>query len=317
MFAALFVIVLVLSVGLLAYLKRGNRRFFPLQTVMKRSECENGRSSASGEVSFNDQHRHSRDELLHYVPEEHRYVFRDTLLTSVYDAVESFFPAFDAATRSAAVAAMEGRAPEYVRERWAADFQLARQTGGFLHLQFDRMLHRREPAYTFHFAYTGSFFRNSRPVSVCREVNQFAVFLPSLAGLKPYRSLWRIFDDGARVTGVVDLLLEGVGGHYVFCDWTYNSNMGREVDGSFELYAPSAAVCGLAPLGAVADTPFLRAAVRMNVLRVILKRHYDISVDDLRLVVFHAQNVSAHVLTVPILEREAEAVLAALAKFHV
>jgi hypothetical protein len=310
----LCVVVLSVPVAFWAYRKQKKRTFIPRGASSELHGTDNGSPFSAEEVHFNEDHHHQRDDLLQYDADRHQYLFQETPLVSVYDAVEALFPVFDAAGRSVDVAEREGRSPQYVRERWESDFRLTRQTGGFLHLQFDHVLHRREPFYTFRYSFLGRYFRIARPVSVCQEMNQFVAYAPSLTGLKPYRSLWRIFDGEARLTGVVDLLLRDADGRFVYHDWTYNRTMGREADGAFELRPKAGAGVGLGPLSTVADTPFMRAAVRMNVLRAILKRRYGIQVDEMRLVVFHEQNATAHALPMPLLEREAGAVMATLAQ---
>lgn len=270
----------------------------------------------SGQIvsDYNVKHLFLRDKQLGYSSDLQRYTFRDVPLTYVDEAVEACFPAFQAVELSEKEAMRTGEHAIRIRERWEAESEEALKLGRFLHRQIEHLLHGHPVQYSFCYSYVGKEYALSRTTSMSQEINQFIHFLQDFPVLQGFRSAWVVFDEEARLAGVVDFLATDADGRFVLIDWKRSRTFGQEKEGVFVLATPHAhavpdALGGVSDvLAAVPDTPFGRETLHLNLLRLILARRYGLRVDGLRVLLLHADYASYHLLDVPVMEAVAEAV---------
>lgn len=232
-------------------------------------------------------HAHPRDARLSFDPEEHRYFINgnpDTI--SVTELIERAFPIFDAPAVAAKVAAKPtspyfGRPVAEIVAEWKANGDRAAAEGQDLHERIEAHL-------------------NGRPVT--REDPAFQFFLRFLDDhpeLQPLRTEWRIYDEALMVAGTVDALFRRDDGALVMVDWKRTKALKKENPWQ----------TGLGALRHLPDTNYYRYALQQNVYREILRRRYDLRVDEMNLLVLYPGNPSYQMHDVPAMPAETSVVL--------
>lgn len=256
-------------------------------------------------LRHNYKNRSLRDFLLDYSTKIHSYSYKGTVLTYVGDAVNCCFPKFDEEQKALQKAYETGKETDYIKEEWASEKKEAEQLGSFVHRQIENFLLGKNSQSVFNYHYEGCLISSRCPISIIPEMNQFATFWAKKSW-KPYRSQWIIFDEDLGLVGIVDLLAHNEKNDLLLCDWTRSRKIGTEVDGKYVLQREPKSTANICQYLHLADTPFNRKALQLNVLRAILKKRYDLFVNQMFLVVFHAENEKFHELQIPLLEAETE-----------
>lgn len=256
-------------------------------------------------MQYNYENRSLRDFKLDYSTKIHSYLYCGNILTYVDDAVNYCFPKFDEEQRARQKACETGKKIDYIKETWASENKEAEQLGSFVHRQIENFLLGKTFQSVFNYHYEGRFFSSRYPISIIPEMNQFATFWAEKSW-RPYRSQWIIFDEDMGLVGIVDLLAKNEKNELILCDWTRSCKVGAEISGEYVLQPEpnSTATANICEHLQLSDTPFNRKVLQLNILRVILKKQYHLVVNQMYLVVFHAENETFHELRIPFLEVE-------------
>lgn len=321
----LFSVIFGLCFAVIKYKRRSRRDplTFPPPIIIPENEL----MLTTGQIisDHNSANIHPRDNLLCYSSELHRYMFNDEPLTYIDEAVETFFPVFESVKWSEKQSGKTGEPASRIRERWDAESEEALKLGCFVHRQIENSLQHRKVHYSYYYCYVGKSFSTGYPVSISPEMNQYVRFRQAFPDLQPYRSAWVVFDEAVHWVGIVDFLGRGADGRFVLVDWKRSNTFGQELSvpdsattsgleansqcsGSDFVLSDSYGATGLDALSHLPDTPFSRESVHLNLLRLILQRRYGITVDRLQVLLLHSGYKSYHLLDVPLLPDEAQAV---------
>lgn len=261
---------------------------------------------------FNADHRHERDEQIHFYPEPHVYTFRGKELKPVSTLIGEWFPEFD----SEAMAEMKATktcSKEMLLEQWAYRRERAAQAGTFMHKQIELSLLQQPTADEFSLVSDSEHSWPEECISIARELEMFHHFI-SEAHPIPYRTEWRICDEEYGVAGTIDFLTRAENGEFVMFDWKRSLKIGYEDKFSSSTFHVTVRDdrCGRsahAPLSHIPDTSVWHYALQQNLYRYMLRKHYGIQVDKLYLVVLHPDYSDYHLVSLPLLDNEVETML--------
>lgn len=263
--------------------------------------------------NYNTTNAHSRDRDLIFYEDTHTYIHDGVALTSVSNVIKDFFPDFDAEAMAQRKAVHEGVTPTLLLEQWDAKGAVAREVGTFIHSQIERTFLGLPTEMTYHFVYEGKEIRREEHVSIEREMTYFADLCkhPILLEHPIYRTEWRIYDEDLRIAGTIDCLLRSPEGKFVLMDWKRSEKIGREEYGNFIPMTtnPFPYAIGKGALSHMSDTPFTKYILQQNLYSHILRSRYDIEVEEMYLAVLSPVYSSYHLVKVPRLDAEVEAIL--------
>lgn len=262
--------------------------------------------------SFNKEHTHPRDSHIHFYPDHHIYTFDDQQLTPVSSVIGSWFSAFDAQTAAERKATPSHPKEQYIEE-WACNGCRARLIGTLMHSEIERTLLGGEPALEHNFQYHGNYVNVDESVTIAREMEMFKRYLDEWKPI-PYRTEWRICDEEHGLAGTIDFLTRDAEGHFVMFDWKRSTKVvSDEPYGGTRLHMFSE--YGRHAFGALShlhDTSYTHYCLQQNLYRYMLRKHYDIEVERMYLVVLHCNNRTYHCVEVPPLDNEVEIILSRL-----
>jgi hypothetical protein len=263
-------------------------------------------------VGFNRDNAHPRDALLDFYPDAHTYLARGAIpLESVSSLVSRQFPAFDREGTARRVARRDGRPAADILDEWDFKGELARASGTFLHLQIERRLLGLRCETSCKHVFKGARMSRRSEIDVSRELAFFDAWRET-AGLAPYRTEWRIFDEEHALAGTVDFIARRADGAFVMVDWKRSGKLVAfdSATGEARPVRENAYRRGLGPFACLADTPFNHYLLQQNLYREILFRHYGIRLDAMYLVVLSPEYDRAWQLAVPFDPRVADLLLA-------
>lgn len=237
-------------------------------------------------MTYNELHKHERDDLLCFDELEHLYTCNGKQLESVTTVVENCFNKFDADYWAERKASQLGITPEEIKAEWEAKAQQARDLGTMMHDKIEKY-------------YLGIESESDET---------FDMFLQFAAEhkLNPYRTEWRIYYEEYDLAGTLDFL-EYSDGKFTIYDWKRSTklvcNGVIEKESRFRQFA-------LPPIGHISDSTFYHYALQVSFYRYILEKKYGIVVSAGRLAVFHPDNGRYYLIDIPYLRNEVEAILA-------
>ena len=118
------------------------------------------------------------------------------------------------------------------------------------------------------------------------------------AGMSIVRTEWAVFDEEAKVAGMIDSVWRDEAGRLLIVDW----KRCKPGPGKRGLSASDAAYggrTGLGPCSSLPDTAFSHYCVQLNLYKRILERRYGLRVHGMHLAQFHPQLKSYHCVEVP------------------
>lgn len=236
-------------------------------------------------MTYNELHKHERDDLLCFDELEHLYTCNGKQLESVTTVVENCFKKFDADYWAERKASQLGITPEELKAEWEAKAQQARDLGTMMHDKIEKY-------------YLGIESESDET---------FDMFLQFAAEhkLSPYRTEWRIYYEEYGIAGTLDFL-EYSDGKFTIYDWkrstklVYNGVVEKE--SRFRQFA-------FPPIGHISDSTFYHYALQVSFYQYILEKKYGIVVSAGRLAVFHPENGRYYLIDIPYLRNEVEAIL--------
>ena len=258
--------------------------------------------------SFNYEHRHERDYGLSYISRKSCYSYQDEPLDYLRDVVAACFDVFDERYYSKKKAQESSLSDAEIREMWHAENEEAQRVGAFMHRQLNNMLLDKYYQFSMTYSYVGEYTKVSKMITIVDEANQFNEFLKENE-LRPYRSMWVIYDEVSRLVGTIDLLALNAAGQHVMFNWTRSHTLGEETADGFLVNNESYGNTGKGAFRHVPDSPFHREALQMSVLRLILLQKYGIDVVSAQTAVFHSDNMKYHLIDLPFMRDEAENLL--------
>ncbi len=241
-------------------------------------------------MNYNELNAHPRDKNICFDPATHEYTCDGRVFRPVTTLVEDCFDKFDAQYWAGRKATAAHPAEELLAE-WATKGRIARDLGTLMHDRIERY-------------YLGE--------AIGPEADDdptFSRFLRFAAEhrLRPFRTEWRIYMEEHDLAGTLDFLGTDADGNYEIWDWKRSSKLidcnGRVIDSNpWGKHAH-------APVGHLPDTTFHHYALQVSVYRYILSHKYGVTPAHAHLGVFHPDHSTYHVVDVPYLEREVEAIL--------
>lgn len=241
-------------------------------------------------MNYNERNSHPRDAALRFDCESHTYTLGGRVLRSVTTLVEDQFERFDA-PYWAARKAIPPQTPEQLMQLWEDKAREARDLGTLMHDRIERY-------------YLGELADDEGA-----DDSTFRHFLAFAAHhrLQPYRTEWRIYLEECGLAGTLDFLAIGDDGQFEIWDWKRSSKLigpdGRPITDN--RYGKRA----LGRLANVPDCTYWHYALQVSIYRYILERKYGISPVRARLGVFHPDHSTYHIVPLPYLEREVQALL--------
>lgn len=261
---------------------------------------------------FNVRNSRERDARLAFDPTQHTYTYIGAEgvapLVSVTNLVSTFFPEFDVQAWALSRAQRFSSTPEAVIAEWERNGLIARSLGIFMHEQIENILLGREQREDFDLEVPGMGITNQ---NIAEELRYFRHFLDDVRPV-PYRTEWRIFDEGYNLAGTLDLLAQNHNGDYVMYDWKRSKRMGREVGYNFFPNDRNPYISGINGLEHLPSTPFVIGSLQQNLYRYILKHGYGIDVREMYLVMLSTSFSRYHCVPVPVMDHEVEIMLGSI-----
>lgn len=263
---------------------------------------------------YNAEHHFGRDDDISFIPETHTYLYKGCdALKSVTTVVSELFPAFDAQGIADRKAKEQKCSPEVFTDKWNLLAREAAETGTHMHAQIENYLLGRKTNSSFRLRFSSRTASCDKYVDVSKELSFFKNFI-SRAGLRPYRTEWRIFDTDARLAGSPDLVAEKNGQLLMF-DWKRSTKVvdaphSRGING-----LPDTNCWGRHGFGAFAPLPdcsFVHYSLQQAVYRRILKKNYGLDIARAFLVVLHPQYTNFYIVETMDVEPYVDRIFAAL-----
>ena len=229
---------------------------------------------------------HERDKLLKFDSETHTYIVNNVYYKSVSTIIASLFDKFDAdacirnmiESKNWVNHELFGKSVEEIKEIWARRNQKAMEEGVRLHEDIENYLNK---------------------ITVDNKSIEYQYFLNFIAEqkLNVYRTEWRIFHEGFRFAGTIDMCSKNQDGTLSIYDWKRSKSIKRF--NSFKY----AKVKGLHH---IMDTNFYHYVLQLNLYKFILEEKYDFKVTKMYLVCLHPENKNNDYLvyTVPFMSKE-------------
>lgn len=244
----------------------------------------------------------SSDKRLSFDPKEHIYILDGFCrLKAISDIVANYFSPFNLLEQSKLFADKNGIDQCQIIEMWDANGAESRDVGTFLHEQIDNYLKGDKVLLECSVEYVGEFVNHQKVVSIETELGYFLNFLSDLK-VKPFRSEWRIFDEGKKIAGTIDMICRN-GDKFDIYDWKRSSKA-----------SPYETVWrkGINGLEDIPDTSFYRYALQQNLYRYILENNYYMSINKMYLVILHPQYANYIKYEVPRMDKQISAILKSL-----
>lgn len=249
--------------------------------------------------NLNDSHdEYEQDSKLSFDPAEHIYMYEGREFASVSTIVSKFFREFDPVENSKRVADRRGVSQIKIMEEWDAAGKESRDVGTFMHAQIERMLNHMSPSLMTHFEYIGHYVNLNKNISIETELKYFQEFMRDYQ-IHPYRTEWRICDEGCEIAGTIDLLCQNGKGYEIY-DWKRS----RKAQPDEPIWA-----YGRNGLGHIPDISFFHYALQQNLYKYILKKNYGINVTKMHIVIFHPDYNSYKLYEIPRMDKEIQLIL--------
>jgi len=216
---------------------------------------------------LSQQHRHSRDERICFIPNTHTYLVDGSSegIISVTSLIHRYFPSFDAA-RVLSRMSSSTKQQRYgnlsdleIQKKWREDGKRSAERGTALHLDIERF-------------YNGEHVNNTS-----LEFMHFLAFHETVKDYVPYRTEWSIFDGEIDLAGQLDMLYRKGDGTYALYDWKCVKEIKRE-----NAYEKGNGVCSL-----LDHCNYSHYSLQLHIYKKILETRYDLTVSEMRLVVLH------------------------------
>ncbi|MCM1137460.1 MAG: PD-(D/E)XK nuclease-like domain-containing protein [Muribaculum sp.] len=239
-------------------------------------------------MNYNELNSHPRDGHLEFDPKSHTYHLGAQQLKSVTTLVEECFPQFDAIYWAHRKAPQEGVSPEELMARWERDAQRARDLGTIMH---DKIEHY----------YLGD--------DVGDDTDAYRLFrcFASNNRLYPYRTEWRIYYEEYGVAGTLDFLERTLDGTFNIWDWKRSRKLINR-NGMIETISPFRKTAHH-PISHIPDCSYYHYALQVSVYRYILEQKYGITINKMRLGVFHPSYSGYYIVDLPYLRNEVVEIL--------
>lgn len=235
-------------------------------------------------MSYNDINAHPRDRFIDFDPLNHTYSHGDKTLASVTTLVEDCFPKFDADYWAKRKAPSLGMTPDRLKKKWDDEGRKARELGTAMHDRIENY-------------YLGNDFGDDG-----EAYGMFRRFASEVK-LHPYRTEWRIYLEDFGVAGTLDFLERTPDGRFNIYDWKRSRKL-LDSAGS-PITRNRYGSCGFGPAESLHDVPYCHYALQVSVYRLILELRYGITVSDMKLGVFHPDNPSYSIISLPYLHSQA------------
>ncbi len=239
--------------------------------------------------NHNETNSHERDSRISFEPLAHKYnVNGDGCYDSVTAVIADYFEKFDAdywAERKATPTC----SAEMLKKQWQEKAEAAAARGTQMHERIEKFYLGVEPDES---ALADVSFR------------QFLDFTKEYS-LHPYRTEWTLYSEEHRIAGTLDFL-DYTDGVFRIFDWKRSTKV---VDNAGLPLLNNYGKFGHGPLCSVPDTSFHHYALQQSMYRYILATKYDIEVSGCYLGIFHEKMSRFHVVEVPYLLDEINALL--------
>lgn len=242
---------------------------------------------------------HPRDERIQFNEEEHSYAIDGDKRgwSSCTQFLHNFFGHFDP---DAIIKKMMdspnwlkskyyGKTADQIKNEWAASGNEASTAGTRMHLDIEHFYNSSELTIE-------SMIRDDAwEPNASTEWDMFVNYEKKIGSkMEPWRTEWLVFDEAIKVAGSIDMLYRKKTGKYAIYDWKRAKEI--KTENKFQ--------SGLGPVMHLPDTNYWHYSLQLNIYRMILKRNYDIDVDEMALVILHPVNSSWRVIKVNIMEDE-------------
>ena len=241
--------------------------------------------------NYNIRHRHFRDEVLDFNPEDHSYWVDGQRFDSVTNVIDSCFEQFDAeywAERKAT----PGHTKEMILAEWAARGEAARSLGTQMHDRIERY-------------YLGEPIEPEWMLDA--SFQRFAAFACDVR-LCPFRSEWRIFHEESHMAGTLDFLALRADGRVEIWDWKRSSKIVDSL--GHPIVHNNFGKTAFAPIDHLPDTTYHHYALQVSIYRYILETKYSLDVVSGHLGIFHPDHQRYFVVDLPYLKDEVETLIA-------
>jgi len=238
---------------------------------------------------------HPLDGHLTFTEAEHQYTWMGVALsTSVTQVLKVYFEEFDS---EVAIPRMmkgcnwpreqyttpEGRpfTAQEVKESWDEIGLQARNRGTWTHRNIELML-------------------NHQPHSEVPEMPQFRDFQRDVIlarDITPYRTEWRVAAPDVELGGSVDFVGRLPGGGFVLMDWKRSKKVPDSMTQNFGKKCK-------APVSHLPDCDGSKYSLQLNLYRYILRRYYEIQIEEMLLVSFHPDLPGYFLAEIPVMDQE-------------
>lgn len=224
--------------------------------------------------------KHERDDSIRFYEREHIYEVEGvtTGYTSVTTMIHSLFPQFDA---DRVIRNMRARNPtlsntiyfgmtdDEIRRQWRNNGNASASSGTNMHLGIEMFMNNAEQ-------------NIDHSVLESTEWSYFQNFWRDFGhDYEPYRTEWYVWSKEAKLAGSIDCVMKRKSdGKYIIYDWkrTKEIKMDNQFEGGFE------------PVEHLPNCNYWHYTIQLNIYKWILERYYNISIDEMYLLILHPNN---------------------------
>lgn len=239
-----------------------------------------------------------QDAKLQFEPQEHIYLYDGKIhLMPISNIVNLFFAPFDAIGISQQIALRDNIDQCAILEEWECKGAESREIGTFMHSQIESYFQNSRPIYNTQFVYNGDFVNVDKEVSIEMELQFFKNFIRDHDSITPFRTEWRICDLELKIAGTIDLLCKNKNGGFDIYDWKRS----RKASPDERIWRN-----GINGLHHVPDISFYHYALQQNLYKYILENNYNVRIDNMYIVVFHADFENYQKYRIPNMGKEVQ-----------
>ena len=255
----------------------------------------------------NSRNRHLRDSRIQFFPYEHIYLLDGkSSLMPVSNLVALFFPEFKSYYWSEIKAKEYGITQAEVLEKWDAKGAQSREVGTFLHQQIQNYYHGLPFIKQYRFTYEGKYTHIDTQISLESEFEQFMTFLNEHE-FEPFRTEWTIFDEDLNIAGTIDMIHKKKESFDLY-DWKRSH---RLLDESGNIKKTNNFQYGMHGLEHIPDTVYWRYCIQQNIYRYILEKNYNITIDNIYLILIHHEAIEYREIEVPKMDEYVDVIIKA------
>lgn len=232
-----------------------------------------------------------RDHQITFNEENHSYKVNGDTYVSVTTLIHKYFPEFNEnkiiekmmASKNWSNSPYYGLSVQQIKDQWKGSRIEASQAGTELHAKIETYYNTVLDDKCLLGDYSCFGERTTKDI-------EYFINFDKECMLKPARTEWRVFTEDFKVAGSIDMIFHGSKpGTIKLYDWKRSKEI--KMTNPFEK--------GFYPVDKLDHCNYSHYCLQLNLYKYILEKHYDLSVEEMALIVIHPNNLNYIKIAVP------------------